>query len=51
MVLDPWRGLVAHRPLESINRLRKVVYGKCQKRKDELNAKKSTDVGSIDEMP
>lgn len=51
MVLDPWRGLVAHRPLGSINRLGKVVYGKSQKRKNELNAKKSGDVGSIDEMP
>ena len=51
MVLDPWKGLAAHRPLGSINRLRKVVYGRSQTRRDELNAKKSSDIQSIDEMP
>ena len=50
-VLDPWKGLAAHRPLGSINRLRKVVYGRTQKRRDELNAKKSSYIQSIDEMP
>lgn len=51
MVLDPWKGLSAHRPLGSINRLRKVVYVRSQKRRDELNAKKSFCIQSIDEMP
>lgn len=51
MRLDPWRGLQAHRPLGSINRLRKHVYGRSQKQRYELNAKKSTDVRSIDEIP
>ena len=51
MVLDPWRALAAHRPLGSINRLRKVVYARSQKKRDELNAKKSSNIQSIDEMP
>lgn len=51
MALDPWRGLAAHRPLGSVNRLRKVVYGQSKKRRDELNAKRSTDIDSIDQMP
>ena len=51
MVLDPWMGLKAHRPLGSVNRLRRVVYGRSRKRRDELNAKKSLCIQSIDEMP
>ena len=51
MVLDPWLGLAAHRPLGSINRLRRVVYGRSRKRRDELNASESAVVQSIDEMP
>ena len=38
-------------PLGSINRLRKVVYGRSQKRRDELNAKESSYIGNIDDMP
>ena len=51
MLLDPWKGLEAHRPLGSINRLRKVVYGRSRKRRDELNAKVSLCIESIDDMP
>ena len=51
MALDPWRGLAAHRPLGSINRLRRVVYSQSQKKRDTLNAKTSTAISSIDEMP
>ena len=51
MYLDPWRGLAAHRPLGSINRLRKIVYKRSQKKRDELNAKESRNVNSIDEIP
>lgn len=51
MALDPWKGLATHRPLGSINRLRKVVYGQSQKRRDRLNAKTSVDVQSIDQVP
>lgn len=51
MALDPWRGLEAHRPLGSINRLRKVVYGRSKKGRDGFNAVVSGNVQSIDEMP
>ena len=51
MVLDPWKGLAAHRPLGGINRLRKIVYASSQKRRDELNAGKSINIQSIDDVP
>ncbi|OCL08507.1 heme-dependent catalase [Glonium stellatum] len=51
MLLDPWGGLAAHRPLGSINRLRKIVYRQSQQQRDRLNATKSWDVGSIDQIP
>lgn len=51
MALDPWMGLAAHRPLGSINRLRKVVYGRSRERRDGLNAKTSGLIRGIDEMP
>ena len=51
MALDPWKGLAAHRPLGSVNRLRKVVYGRSQRQRDGLNAKSSRDVNSVDDLP
>ena len=51
MALDPWRCLAAHQPLGSINRLRKVVYGRSAKKREELNASKATLVQSVDEIP
>lgn len=51
MKLNPWRGLEAHRPLGSINRLRRVVYEASTKKRDELNARRSTDVQSIADIP
>ncbi|KAI4234332.1 MAG: hypothetical protein L6R40_006809 [Gallowayella cf. fulva] len=51
MRLDPWRGLDAHRPLGSINRVRKGVYGRSTKQRDELNARDSYDVQLVDEIP
>lgn len=49
--LDPWRGLADHRPLGGINRLRRGVYPNSKKQRDSLNASKSEDVRSIDEIP
>ena len=51
MTLHPWRGLEAHRPLGSINRLRKVVYEASKEKRDHLNASRSKDVQNIDEIP
>ncbi len=49
MALDPWRGSAASRSLGSVNRLRKVVYGRSKKRRDELNANDGWK--NIDEIP
>ena len=49
--LDPWMGLEAHRPLGSINRLRRWVYGRSQRRRAELNASENGYVESVDEIP
>ncbi len=47
MVWDPWQRTVVYRPLESINHLHKVVYGRSQKGRDESNAKKLSHIQSI----
>ena len=51
IVWDPWKRTVVCRPLDSINRLHKVVYGRSHKGRDELNAKKSSHIQSEVEMP
>ncbi|OJJ46175.1 hypothetical protein ASPZODRAFT_142798 [Penicilliopsis zonata CBS 506.65] len=51
MSLDPWRGLAAHRPLGSINRLRREVYYHSKEIRDRINATESKDVTSIDDIP
>jgi len=51
MSLSPWRGLAAHRPLGSINRLRKGVYSHSKETRDSINVKRSHDVQSVGEMP
>lgn len=51
VVLDPWLGLAAHRPLGGINRLRAVVYRRSRERRDGLNAGGSECIQSIDDMP
>ena len=51
MSLDPWRCLAAHRPLGSINRLRKVVYRSSQQKRSEFNAKAVKNVQTVDEIP
>ncbi len=47
MVWDPWKRPVVYRPLDNIKCLHKVVYGRSQKGRDELNAKKSSHIQSI----
>jgi len=51
MLLDPWRGLADHRPLGSVNRLRKGVYPHSQKQRDALNASVSRDVQNFGDIP
>lgn len=51
MALDPWRGSAAHRPLGSINRLRKMAYARSQRKRSELDAKKAKDINIVDDIP
>lgn len=51
MSLSPWNCLDAHRPLGSINRLRKIVYAHSKKKREALNASRGGDVQSISEIP
>lgn len=51
MKLNPWDGLVAHRPLGSINRLRKPVYEMSRKKREAVNATPTKAVNSVDEIP
>lgn len=51
MHLSPWGGLASHRPLGSINRLRKIVYRRSKERRESLNNAETTQVTSIDEIP
>lgn len=40
IALSPWNGLKAHRPLGSINRLRKMVYQMSQSKRETGNSQK-----------
>lgn len=51
MSLSPWAGLEAHRPLGSVNRLRKYVYTRSKEKRSELNAAKVQEVKSLSEIP
>ena len=51
MALHPWRCLEAHRPLGSINRLRKGVYDASRARREALNASQSEEVQDINAIP
>ena len=51
MKLNVWAGMDEHRPLGSVNRLRKRLYVESQKRRAELNATKVVDVTSVDQIP
>lgn len=51
MRLSPWDALEAHRPLGSINRLRKTVYDMSRKKREAVNAIPTKAVNNIDEIP
>jgi hypothetical protein len=51
MRLSPWDGLQEHRPLGSINRLRRVVYEMSRKKREAVNAVQTKAVMSVDEIP
>ncbi len=47
----PWNGLVAHRPLGSINRLRRRGYEELGARRHEMNAVAERDPTSLADLP
>lgn len=51
MKLDVWAGSDEHRPLGSVNRLRKSLYERSQKKRSELNDARLVEVRSIDQIP
>lgn len=51
MKLNVWEGLEVHRPLGSVNRLRKGVYAASVRKREEVNARRTRGVGSVDEIP
>lgn len=51
MKLNVWYGMEAHRPLGSVNRLRKEVYKASAAERQKRNAVEVQAVGRIDEIP
>jgi hypothetical protein len=51
MKLSPWNGLAEHRPLGSINRLRKIVYDMSRQKREAVNAVPTKHVNDVSEMP
>ena len=51
MKVNVWYGLEAHRPLGSVNRLRKSLYQASVRKREELNARGVKAVKSVDEIP
>jgi hypothetical protein len=51
MKLNPWDALADHRPLGSINRLRKIVYEMSKRKREAVNATETRSVNSADEIP
>ena len=51
MKLNTWYGLEAHKPLGSVNRLRKNLYQASVKKREAINATRVELVSSIDQIP
>ena len=51
MKLNPWNGLAEHRPLGSINRLRKTVYEMSRQKREAVNAVSTKNVNDVTEIP
>ena len=49
--LNVWYGLEDHRPLGSVNRLRKESYKMSAKNRGEINAVDVLEIGNIDQIP
>ncbi|MEQ3548895.1 catalase family protein [Pseudonocardia nematodicida] len=51
LAFRPWNGLAAHRPLGSVNRLRKQAYEELGAQRGALNATALTEMRSAAELP
>jgi hypothetical protein len=51
MKLNPWYGIDAHRPLGSVNRLRKTLYQRSVAGRNELNACKADVISDVGQIP
>lgn len=51
MKLNVWYGLEAHRPLGSVNRLRRTLYQASVKKREQMNNTDVKYVSSVDEIP
>ncbi|MBW0103096.1 catalase family protein [Pseudonocardia sp. KRD291] len=51
LAFRPWNGLPAHRPLGSINRLRRRAYEVMGQQRFTLNATTGTEMTAVDELP
>jgi hypothetical protein len=51
LAFRPWHGLAAHRPLGSVNRLRRRAYEVMGEQRFALNATQGTEMRSADELP
>ncbi|KAJ4300790.1 hypothetical protein N0V90_002878 [Kalmusia sp. IMI 367209] len=51
MRLSPWDALEEHRPLGSINRLRRIVYAMSRQKRERENATQTKAVTGIEEIP
>lgn len=49
--LNPWFGLEAHRPLGSVNRLRRSLYQRSVAKRGELNASRAEAISRVDQIP
>ncbi|MEJ2864358.1 catalase family protein [Actinomycetospora flava] len=51
LAFRPWHGLATHRPLGSVNRLRRAAYEELGHQRTDLNAVEGTTMRSVDELP
>ncbi|PWN43260.1 hypothetical protein IE81DRAFT_322552 [Ceraceosorus guamensis] len=51
LIINPWYGLEAHKPLGSLNRLRKGVYAASRRLRGGLNGSEPKHVSDINQIP
>ncbi|HEX6792741.1 MAG TPA: catalase family protein [Casimicrobiaceae bacterium] len=51
IAFSPWHGIAAHRPLGSVNRVRRAAYEMAEEFRARRNRRKVTEPRSLDEIP